>query len=155
VPEDLRALARGVAQEFGLDPDLFVRQIDAESGFDPNAVSPVGARGLGQLMPETARGLGVSDPFDPGQNLRGSARFLRSLLDRYGGDYRLALAAYNAGPGNVDRYGGVPPFEETQRYVNTILGGTKPTQARAAPGADRVIQASQAGCRAAYTSRMR
>jgi hypothetical protein len=118
--QNLEALARRIAQEAGVDPDLFVRLVRQESGFRVDAVSPAGAQGLTQLMPATARGLGVSDPFDPEQNLRGGARFLRAMLDEFGGDYRLALAAYNAGPGNVRKYGGVPPFQETQRYVSVL-----------------------------------
>lgn len=127
MPESWQSLARRIAAESGIDPSLFVRLVQQESGGDPRAVSPAGAQGLTQLMPATARGLGVSDPFDPEQNLRGGARFLRSMLDRYRGDYRLALAAYNAGPGNVDKYGDVPPFEETQQYVRilTPTGGPK------------------------------
>jgi hypothetical protein len=115
--------ARQAAQRFGVDPDIFVRQIQQESGFRPDARSPAGATGIAQFMPDTARGMGV-DPSDPYQSLEGGARLMRQNLDRYGGDYAKALAAYNAGPGNVDKYGGVPPFEETQRYISTILGGT-------------------------------
>lgn len=128
--EHWRVRAREVARVHGLDPDVFERLIRQESGFDPTAVSRAGAIGLTQLMPATAQDLGV-DPRDPEQNLRGGARFLRQMLDRYGGDYRIALAAYNAGPGNVDRYGGVPPFEETQLYLERVLPrGTTKTLAR-------------------------
>lgn len=118
---DYRELAIQIAQEEGVDPDLFTRLVEAESNFRPEATSPVGAYGLTQLMPGTAAELGV-DPSDPIQNLRGGARYLRQQLDRFG-DPSLALAAYNAGPGNVSRYGGIPPFEETQNYVSRILGG--------------------------------
>ncbi len=113
-------MATAIAREEGVDPDLFVRLIQQESSFNPDAVSSAGAIGLGQLMPGTAADLGV-DPTDPEQNLRGSARYLRQQLDTFG-DTRLALAAYNAGPGNVRKYGGIPPFKETQNYVSEILG---------------------------------
>lgn len=124
---DLRALARQTAEEEGVNPDIYERLIDQESSFNPAARSPVGARGLAQLMPGTAAGLGVN-PDDPADNLRGGARYLKQQLDRYGGDYSKALAAYNAGPGAVDQYGGIPPYEETQRYVAAILGAEQPEQ---------------------------
>lgn len=119
---DYRELARSIAIEEGVDPDLFERLVQQESSFNPDARSPVGAIGLAQLMPGTAGDLGV-DPTDPEQNLRGGARYLRQQLDRFGST-PLALAAYNAGPGRVSEYGGIPPFEETQNYVRRILGGS-------------------------------
>ncbi|MDW8107332.1 MAG: lytic transglycosylase domain-containing protein [Armatimonadota bacterium] len=114
------SLVEPVALRYGVDPELVLRIIQAESGGDPNAVSPKGAIGLMQLMPETARALGVADPFDPAQNIEGGVRYLSHLIRRFG-DLRLALAAYNAGPGNVERYGGVPPFPETIRYLRKVL----------------------------------
>lgn len=119
---DYRAEAIKAAQAAGIDPDLFLRLVQQESAFKPNAVSSAGATGLAQLMPATAAELGV-DPNDPIQNLAGGARYLRQQLDTFGGDQRLALAAYNAGAGNVRKYGGIPPFKETQNYVSRILGG--------------------------------
>ena len=117
---DYRALAAQIAEQEGVDPSLFTRLVNQESRFKPNAVSSAGAMGLTQLMPGTAAELGV-DPSDPIQNLRGGARYLRQQLDRFG-DPALALAAYNAGPGRVAQYGGIPPFQETQDYVSKILG---------------------------------
>ena len=105
----------------GVDPALLKGLVQQESGFDPNARSGAGAVGLTQLMPSTAAALGVTDPTDPAQSLQGGARYLRDQLDRFGGDERLALAAYNAGPGAVAKYGGVPPYAETQGYVNKVL----------------------------------
>lgn len=127
---DYRSLAYQTAQKYGIDPDLFVRQIQAESAFNPAAVSSAGAIGLGQLMPATAKELGV-DPTDPVQNLEGSARYMKQLLGRYDGNQTLALAAYNAGMGNVDKAGGVPNFKETQNYIAKIMGSNmaqQPTQ---------------------------
>jgi hypothetical protein len=123
---DYRALAAQIAQQQGVPPDLFVRLVNQESGFQPDVRSSAGAYGLAQLMPGTADYLGV-DINDPVQNLTGGARYLREQLDRFGNP-ELALAAYNAGPGNVSKYGGIPPFEETQNYVRSILGGSAPTQ---------------------------
>ena len=114
-------LINSVAGENGVDPRLVAAVAKVESGFRPDAVSSAGAMGLMQLMPATAQALGVTDPFDPQQNLEGGTRYLKSLLQRFGGDQTLALAAYNAGPGAVAAYGGVPPYAETQKYVTAVL----------------------------------
>lgn len=108
------------AEQSGLSPALVRAVIASESGFDPRAVSSKGARGLMQLMPETARELGVRDVWDPRDNIRGGTTYLSHLVAKYE-DLELALAAYNAGPGAVDRYGGVPPFSETREYVSRVL----------------------------------
>lgn len=106
--------------KYGVDPSLLQAVMDQESGGDPNATSPAGAEGLMQLMPSTAAGLGVTDPYDPTQAIDGGAQLLSGLLRRYDGNTSLALAAYNAGSGAVDKFGGVPPYAETQRYVENV-----------------------------------
>ncbi|SOB98206.1 transglycosylase-like protein with SLT domain [Rhodobacter sp. JA431] len=112
--------AKAAAARHGIPEDLFLRLVQQESGWNPGAVSPKGARGLAQLMPGTAAKLGV-DAADPVQNLEGGARYLRMMYDRFG-NWRLALAAYNAGPEAVEKHGGVPPYTETKNYVRIIYG---------------------------------
>lgn len=111
-----------IARRYGVSPRLVEAVVRVESGFDRAAVSPKGAGGLMQLMPDTAAALGVTDRFDARQNITGGVRHLRYLLDRYRGSITLALAAYNAGEGVVDTYRGVPPYPETQQYVRRVLG---------------------------------
>lgn len=118
---DYDEMIANAASKNGVDPDLVKAVVKAESGFRHDAVSGTGARGLMQLMPSTAAALGVSDPFDPAQNIEAGTRYLKSQIDRFGST-ELALAAYNAGPGNVVKYGGVPPFTETRNYVSRVMG---------------------------------
>ncbi len=108
------------AEKYNVPVNLLKSVAKAESNFNPKAVSKAGAQGIMQLMPATARGLGVTDSYDPEQNIMGGAKYLRQMLDRFDGDIELSLAAYNAGPGNVLKYGGIPPFAETQNYVAKI-----------------------------------
>ncbi len=119
-------LAAAAAQKYGLDENIFKNLVATESNWNPGSVSKKGAIGLTQLMPDTAAGLGVSNPYDPVQNLDGGARYLKQMLDQFGGDYSKALAAYNAGPGAVQRANGVPQYHETLSYVRKILGGGRP-----------------------------
>ena len=112
---------KSAARRYHLPEKLIASVIQAESNFQVDAVSPAGAQGLMQLMPATAKELGVDDPFDVRQNIDGGAGYLRRMLDRFGGDVRLALAAYNAGPGTVEKYKGNVPYRETQNYIDRVL----------------------------------
>lgn len=109
-------------EKYGIDSDFIKAIIKQESGFNPKATSKKGAMGLMQLMPKTAESLGVLDAYNPSQNIEGGVKYLKSLLDKYGDNKEMALAAYNAGPGAIKKYGGIPPYKETQNYINSIMG---------------------------------
>ena len=138
-----RQTIREASRMYGIPQGLLERQIMAESGGNPAARSPVGAIGMMQLMPATAKGLGVSNPLDPRENIMAGAHYLRDQYDKFG-NWREALAAYNAGPGAVVKYGGVPPFAETHNYVNKILGGGLPNVG-AAPQESPLAATASAG----------
>jgi soluble lytic murein transglycosylase-like protein len=128
IPKDIKSIAdrindsiKTAAQKYGLPQTLIRSVIKAESNFDVQAVSPAGAQGLMQLMPDTAKELGVKDAFDVESNVDGGSRYLKQMLNQFNGDIKLALAAYNAGPGTVKKYGQIPPFRETQAYVQRVL----------------------------------
>lgn len=119
---DYDGIVKEAATKYGVDEKFIKSIINQESGFNPNATSYVGAMGMMQLMPETAKDLGVRNAYDPKDNIMGGVKYIKQQLDRFGGDKRKALAAYNAGPGAVEKYGGIPPYSETQNYVKNIMG---------------------------------
>ena len=121
LPTSMNTIFEEAASRFGVDANLLKAIGKAESAFNASAVSQAGAIGVMQLMPATAAALGVSNPYDARENIMGGASYIADLLKKYGGDVKLALAAYNAGSGNVDKYGGIPPFKETQSYVKKVM----------------------------------
>lgn len=118
----LEQIFEEAAATYCVPKDLLKAIAKAESDFNPNATSGAGAQGIMQLMPATAKGLGVTDAYDPYQNIMGGAKYISQMLEKFNGNVKLALAAYNAGPNNVAKYGGIPPFQETQNYVVKVLG---------------------------------
>ena len=121
-PENLEEYFKEASETYGVDINLLKAIAKQESNFNPSATSSAGAIGVMQLMPSTAKGLGVTNAYDAQQNIMGGAKLMAQNLKKYNGDVSLALAAYNAGGGNVDKYGGIPPFKETQNYVKKVLG---------------------------------
>jgi soluble lytic murein transglycosylase-like protein len=141
-PSAYDAQISAAAAKYGIDPALLKGLIRQESNFDPSARSGAGASGLTQLMPGTATALGVTNTTDPAQAIDGGAQYLKQQLDRFGGDPSKALAAYNAGPGAVAKYGGVPPYAETQNYVQKVLGYAAEYRGSAATAATAALPAT-------------
>ncbi len=131
-PKQLSDMVDRIAQESGVEAPLVHSVIQAESNYNPSAVSNKGAQGIMQLIPSTARRFGVNDAFDPEENIAGGVKYLRFLLDYYQGDYTKAIAAYNAGEGAVDKYNGVPPYAETQGYVKNVAKNLTAQRSKAA-----------------------
>jgi soluble lytic murein transglycosylase len=129
---DYKEIVREKASFYDVDPSIINALIEAESGWDPNAISEKGAMGLMQIMPETAIDLGLSNPFDPEQNIDAGIRYFRMLLKKFNGNVKLAVAAYNAGPSKVEEYGGVPSFSETRRFIKNVLKGRTKAQSKPA-----------------------
>lgn len=129
-PENLEAIFKEASKKYGVSEKLLKAVAKAESNFNPSATSKKGAAGVMQLMPATARSLGVDDPYDARSNIMGGAKYLKENLERYNGNVDLTLAAYNAGSNNVSKYGGIPPFKETQEYVKKVknyMGDSEPS----------------------------
>lgn len=120
-PAEVDQIIKEVSAKYHVEPSLIRSIVQHESGFNPLSKSAAGAMGLMQLMPATARGLGVNNPYNAQENIEGGVKYIKQLLDQYRGDEKMALAAYNAGPGNVAKYGGIPPFSETQNYVEKVM----------------------------------
>jgi soluble lytic murein transglycosylase-like protein len=146
------ALIEQAAARNGLDPAVLYGLIQQESGFDPSATSSAGALGLTQLMPGTAASLGVTEPLNPAQSIEGGARYLGELMRQFGGDTSDALAAYNAGPGAVQHYGGIPPYPETQQYVTNVLANAAAYQQSTAGATSTANAASTAATAAVSTT---
>ena len=148
-PTGIDEAVQRIAAQQSLSPQLLHSVIKVESNYNPHAISNKGALGLMQLIPATARRFGVSDVFNPVQNIEGGAKYLRYLLDLYGQNYPLALAAYNAGEGAVAKYGGIPPYAETQNYVISVgrrlKQANKAADAKAAPAQQPVVEARETG----------
>lgn len=138
-PIPFHGIIMEVAERYEVDPDLVRAIIFAESGYNPRATSKKGARGLMQLMPSTAKALGVEDIYDPQENIDGGVRYFRTLLDRFDGDVQLALAAYNAGSRHVHNYEGVPPFKATRHYIKKVLRFHKKFKMETTTGLHRLV----------------